>query len=378
MDAVLALASRLKDRSRLFEASDDALEYVRNLSRGYVPCDEAAAYWRREAAMTSRASPLDKCLDRRLLVIYLKKRFGYRSYLEIGCRSDQLFSSVPFRDKVGVDPASGGTVRATSDQYFATCARSFDLIFIDGLHEAGQLVNDVQNALRVLRQDGTIVVHDAKPLFPAEATFPMPSNALFWNGTVWKGIAYLRTFTDIDVIVADFDWGLALIRVKANTAPLVLPRPYLDLTWADYTERWVQFLRPHDMDAVDRWCAAPSDQPQPCTLAPYPPTPLGGGPLMPHLRHPSCFFNHSLPFVGGPPARRPPLAPFPSPLVYPSLGLAAPPPLLRPIVVPPPTFYPPHPQVFLHRPHTPFTNQPPGNTPLLLGGSEIPHAEYPK
>lgn len=99
MEALSALAGRIKDRSRLYEPDDDALQYVRELSKGYEPYEEAAAYWRRDAAMTSRASPEDKCLDRRMLVIYLKKRFGYRSYLEIGCRTDQLFRKVPFCDQ---------------------------------------------------------------------------------------------------------------------------------------------------------------------------------------------------------------------------------------------------------------------------------------
>ena len=58
--------------------------------------------------------PLDLAMDRTLLILYLKKRFGYASFLEIGCRSDANFSRAPFVDKVGVDPVAGGTVRATS------------------------------------------------------------------------------------------------------------------------------------------------------------------------------------------------------------------------------------------------------------------------
>ena len=47
---------------------------------------------------------------------YRKKK--YKSYLEIGCFDDELFGHVNCEIKVGVDPVSGGTVRATSDNFF--------------------------------------------------------------------------------------------------------------------------------------------------------------------------------------------------------------------------------------------------------------------
>ena len=96
-------------------------------------------------------------------------------------------------------------------------ARKFDLIFIDGLHEAEQVLRDVDNALEALNPNGIILVHDAKPLFADEATFPMPKDIVFWNGTVWKAIAYLRTKPHFDVATADFDWGIAVIKLRPNS-----------------------------------------------------------------------------------------------------------------------------------------------------------------
>ena len=78
------------------------------------------------------------------------------------------------------------------------------------------------------------MLHDCKPLFEAEAMFPMPPGVACWNGTVWQAVAHLRTLADVDVAVGDFDWGVGVVRVRANTAPIALAKPYTQLTWADY------------------------------------------------------------------------------------------------------------------------------------------------
>ena len=56
-------------------------------------------------------------------------------YLEIGCADNELFDSVIAASKTGVDPASGGTHRETSDSFFASNTKTFDVVFIDGLHQ---------------------------------------------------------------------------------------------------------------------------------------------------------------------------------------------------------------------------------------------------
>ena len=182
------------------------------------------------------------------LITYLKRRFGYRSYLELGCRGDANLKRVPFADRVGVDPVEGGTVCATSDMYFASCARTFDLVFVDGLHSADQVVRDVRNALAVLNPGGCVVLHDCKPLFEAEAMFPMPPGVACWNGTVWQAVAHLRTLADVDVAVGDFDWASASC-VRPNRAPLALAKPYR-LTWADYCLNVDACLRPSTMREI--------------------------------------------------------------------------------------------------------------------------------
>ena len=43
---------------------------------------------------------------------------NFNSYLEIGTFKDELFNFVNCKTKIGVDPAYGGNVRKTSDQFF--------------------------------------------------------------------------------------------------------------------------------------------------------------------------------------------------------------------------------------------------------------------
>jgi hypothetical protein len=75
------------------------------------------------------------------LIAFIQKRYQYKSYLEIGCNDDTNFDKVKqlFSRVVCVDPEKGGTMRMTSDEYFINNQDTYDLIFIDGLHEAHQV-----------------------------------------------------------------------------------------------------------------------------------------------------------------------------------------------------------------------------------------------
>ena len=65
-----------------------------------------------------------------LEIINLKK---FNNYLEIGCDQDENFSQINIKNKIGVDPKSGGTHRMTSDTFFKNNKDKFDVIFLDGL-----------------------------------------------------------------------------------------------------------------------------------------------------------------------------------------------------------------------------------------------------
>ena len=87
----------------------------------------------------------------------------YNDYLEIGCDQDENFSQINIKNKVGVDPKSGGTLRMTSDEFFRTNRNKFEIIFLDGLHTYEQTIKDIKNSIKFLKRDGLIVVHDCLP-----------------------------------------------------------------------------------------------------------------------------------------------------------------------------------------------------------------------
>jgi len=71
-----------------------------------------------------------------LINTFIRAR-NYTRYLEIGCAGDTSFHGVSCEEKVGVDPARGGTLRMTSDEFFA-------LVIFSGLSIIGApLLRDV-------------------------------------------------------------------------------------------------------------------------------------------------------------------------------------------------------------------------------------------
>jgi hypothetical protein len=142
------------------------------------------------------------------------KKKNYKNYLEIGCFDDELFNYVNCENKVGVDPVSGGTVRATSDQFFKDNKEKFDCVFIDGLHEYHQVKKDIFNSLKFLNEDGIILLHDCLPNnYYQQAT---PRCQWVWNGDVWKAIVECRVLKDIDVYTCYADNGIGVIFKRTN------------------------------------------------------------------------------------------------------------------------------------------------------------------
>jgi hypothetical protein len=181
----------------------------------------------------SRESSLleDYRASRLTVLDYVVNRYSYQKYLEIGTNDDASFNHmkkiVPYA--IGVDPESGGNRRMTSDEFFKINSESFDLIFVDGLHEANQVFRDVQNSLRVLSSNGTIVMHDCNPRgYKEQAEYPIVDRTRVWCGDTWKAVVALRMSPDIDLAVVDIDFGVGIIRQRPNRSPL--------------SDKWRQYL----------------------------------------------------------------------------------------------------------------------------------------
>jgi hypothetical protein len=164
------------------------------------------------------------------------------NYLEIGVERGWCFSGIRAKRKIAVDPELklsprrrrrselGAThthfFEQPSDDFFAQqhellAANPIDVALIDGLHTFEQTLRDIENVLKHLRRNGTIVVHDCNPK-QASVGYPAANYAEFrraypwrlaWSGDVWKAVALLRaTRADLKVAVLDCDWGVGLIR----------------------------------------------------------------------------------------------------------------------------------------------------------------------
>lgn len=149
---------------------------------------------------------------------------GYLSYLEIGCGLNECFDKIVCTSTTGVDPLRGGTVRATSDDFFTSNIKTFDIIFIDGLHHKQQVHNDITNALNALNTGGVILVHDALPTTYASQIVPLSAAMKHqdfnggWYGDVWKAVAHVRTLSNIDVCTTHDGGGIAFVMKRNNTS----------------------------------------------------------------------------------------------------------------------------------------------------------------
>lgn len=155
------------------------------------------------------------------IINYLIRKNNYQTYLEIGvCLADENFNKISVKYKVGVDPAPLGGVAnflGTSDEYFKFIHPDtrFDIVFIDGLHQEDQVLRDIENSLKHLSPNGTIVCHDCLPNNEMEQLRDFLYGP--WTGDVWRALAKLRIGrTDLDIKVLDIDYGCGIIKRGVN------------------------------------------------------------------------------------------------------------------------------------------------------------------
>jgi Methyltransferase domain len=166
-------------------------------------------------------------------------------YLEIGVSRGAAFRRISADQKIAVDPAFRLSARsrrladagARATRYFETTSDDFfanettfleqhpiDVALIDGLHTYAQVLRDVENTVRYLRDDGIIFLHDCNPALPvigrpaasysdflAQQSGPLVIGV--WSGDVWKAIVHLRsTRPDLRIAVLKCDLGVGMVR----------------------------------------------------------------------------------------------------------------------------------------------------------------------
>ena len=179
------------------------------------------------------------------VVNHVAKTVAARSYLEIGVCAGESMRHVNgvacALEKWGVDPSPReGAIEAcdvfsqqTSDEFFETTRRAFDVVFVDGLHYADQAYRDIMNAARSAR---VIVVHDSSPATEMMQVVPYPGGD--WTGDVWKAIARIRAEGKHTVRTVDTDFGVAVVIPNRPETITELPRG----TWDDLVQHRKELL----------------------------------------------------------------------------------------------------------------------------------------
>jgi len=166
------------------------------------------------------------------IINWLIGEHGYKSYLEIGIDNpSNCFDHIALTDKTGVDPHKATTFRMTSDAFFAQNVKTFDIMFIDGLHLDEQVRRDIGNSIANLNDGGTIIVHDCHP-YKEDACGDEQRPGQPWFGTTYRAYAFYRhTRPDLRMHCVNDDCGLGIIQRGAQDV-----YPVLVDTWEKYIE----------------------------------------------------------------------------------------------------------------------------------------------
>ena len=192
-------------------------------------------------------------------------------YLEIGVQHGYTFENVRASVRIGVEPYPRFSLKklpgnaeifvGPSDDYFEQCESKFDLIFVDGLHEASQAYRDLINSFRFLSPGGAILLDD---VFPLDEPSSLPSleesnrskreagiDHPFWYGNVYKCLGVIQEkHPELDVVLVGGDpHHIQALIWKPDPDAIVAPAPSakaLMASWdfsdffpdSDYVKGW--------------------------------------------------------------------------------------------------------------------------------------------
>lgn len=171
---------------------------------------------------------------------------SYNSYLELGCWHNSNFNAIDCLYKVGVDSVEGGTLRMTTDEFFAQNKETFDIVFIDAYHHHTQVMSDVRNSLKILNEGGLIVMHDCNP---HNERYELQDAC----GTAWRAMAHLRADQGLNCIVGNYDYGVGIVKVVPNMDPIIVEKSMDDLTYKDLEENRQAWMRLRSWEEVKDW-----------------------------------------------------------------------------------------------------------------------------
>ena len=177
---------------------------------------------------------------------------GYKKYLEIGVQyPESNYLKVNAEYKVGVEPNPVGDwdnkniIAVTSDEWFTDLEETYDIVFIDGLHERDQCLRDILNSLNHLNEGGCILVHDCLPTEEYQTT--IQDNNREWTGDVYKSIVDIKKKDGLEIYTIDTDWGVGFIRRNSQFIGEIQDK---ELNFETYIEFRNQLL---NVKSVEEW-----------------------------------------------------------------------------------------------------------------------------
>jgi len=179
-------------------------------------------------------------MKRTEIIQLLINKINGKKYLEIGVGPGTNFTDINCEYKFCVEPYPmvDVTFTMTSDDFFKQNNENFDVIFIDGLHEYGQVYRDIQNSLKFLNDGGYIICHDMSPNNEIIQRYPQ-THPGEWTGDCWKAWVKLKSEkSDLQMFVVDSDYGCGVI-TKGEQTLIDLPQ---ELTWETLENNRVELL----------------------------------------------------------------------------------------------------------------------------------------
>jgi 23S rRNA U2552 (ribose-2'-O)-methylase RlmE/FtsJ len=160
----------------------------------------------------------DQGSDYYQVIMQIVRACAFESFLElgIGCGllSGMLRENCPQLEMItGVDISDGDPPpegvewirNKTTNDFFREDERTWDCIFVDADHMRPQATRDVISSLKVLNDDGLMLMHDTYPP-TIEAVNPMVC------GDVFKTYLALAERTDLEVVTLPLLNGLTIVR----------------------------------------------------------------------------------------------------------------------------------------------------------------------
>jgi len=167
---------------------------------------------KRSLASNAADSPYSKSTSAKRLN-FIAKNFDFARYLEIGVESGQTLEAVDMGYRCGVDPkplfksnvlpAGVNFFQMSSDEFFNQYkGEPFQLIFLDGLHEAKQTYRDFINAFNILDTAGYVLLDD---IWPSDFPSSLSDKNLSEKEKIRAGLNHRRWYGDVYKVLASIE-----------------------------------------------------------------------------------------------------------------------------------------------------------------------------